>query len=57
MMNESNVYERKSENADFHVLALKNDADDDAHENGAHLVFIILLKKLNLHFLNLFKKN
>ncbi len=56
-MNETNVNERKHENADFHVVILKNDASDDVHENGAQLVFAIPLMIANLHLLDLLKEN
>ena len=51
----ANVNERMYENVPFHALILENDANDDVHENGAQLVFIILLKQSNL--LNLLKEN
>jgi len=47
LMNETNAYGKKHENAVFHVLILMNDVHDDVHGNGAQLIFIILLMKSN----------
>jgi hypothetical protein len=46
-MNETNAYGKKHENAVFHVLILMNDVHDDVHENGAQLIFTVLLMKSN----------